>query len=78
MNLGAHFVTWFEEKSYLNALRYFADLRSVLDAFFEKILVMDPNHPELRDNRLAMLKRLKDSFSRIADFSEIVTEGKTS
>jgi glycyl-tRNA synthetase beta subunit len=31
---------------------------------------------DVRRNRLAILKRLYTSFSTIADFSEIVTEGK--
>jgi len=33
---------------------------------------------EIRANRLSLLKMLYDDFSRIADFSEVVTGGKTS
>jgi glycyl-tRNA synthetase beta subunit len=33
---------------------------------------------KLRANRLALLKTLVKEFSTIADFSEIVTEGKES
>jgi glycyl-tRNA synthetase beta subunit len=32
--------------------------------------------PRIRANRLAILKKLYEDFSTIADFSEIVTEGK--
>ena len=33
---------------------------------------------EIRSNRLSLLKMLYDDFSKIADFSEIVTGGKSS
>jgi glycyl-tRNA synthetase beta chain len=39
------------------------------------VMVEDDN---LRANRLALLQKLLDDFSTIADFSEIVTERKAS
>jgi glycyl-tRNA synthetase beta chain len=51
-----------------------ASLRPVVDSFFDRILVNDPN-PALRENRLALLSSLLSEFSTIADFSEIVTKG---
>jgi glycyl-tRNA synthetase beta chain len=37
-------------------------------------MVMDPD-PDVRSRRLLMLERVVDSFSGIADFSEIVVAG---
>jgi glycyl-tRNA synthetase beta chain len=65
---------------YLAALRAIASLRPAVDGFLgssrdEGVLVMAPD-PRLRDNRLALLRRAGRLFTRIADFSEIVVEGK--
>jgi glycyl-tRNA synthetase beta chain len=62
---------------YEAALREIATLRPVIDKFFDKVMVMveDDN---LRANRLALLQTVVKEFSTIADFSEIVTEGKES
>jgi glycyl-tRNA synthetase beta chain len=51
-----------------------ASLRPQVDAFFDKVLVMDPD-PAKRENRLAFLSQLLQKCSTIADFSEIVTSG---
>jgi glycyl-tRNA synthetase beta chain len=51
-----------------------ASLRPQVDAFFDKVLVMDPD-PLKRENRLAFLGKLLQKCSMIADFSEIVTSG---
>jgi glycyl-tRNA synthetase beta chain len=62
---------------YQAALMEIAKLRPAVDKFFEKVMVMvDDDH--LRANRLALLLTLVKEFSTIADFSEIVTEGKES
>jgi glycyl-tRNA synthetase beta chain len=55
-------------------LREVASLRPQVDAFFDKVLVMDPD-PLKRENRLAFLGKLLQKCSMIADFSEIVTSG---
>jgi glycyl-tRNA synthetase beta chain len=64
-------------RSYEAALLEVARLRPAIDKFFDKVMVMveDDN---LRANRLALLQTLVKEFSTIADFSEIVTEGKES
>ena len=49
--------------------------RARVDAFFDKVMVMVEDE-QLRANRLALLQTLLREFSTIADFSEIVTEGK--
>jgi glycyl-tRNA synthetase beta chain len=60
---------------YERALLEIAKLRPAIDKFFDKVMVMvDDEH--LRANRLALLQTVVKEFSTIADFSEIVTEGK--
>ncbi len=64
-------------RDYERALLEIAKLRPAIDKFFDKVMVMvDDEH--LRANRLAVLQTLVKEFSTIADFSEIVTEGKES
>ena len=64
-------------RNYEAALLEIAKLRPAIDRFFDKVMVMvDDEH--LRANRLALLQTLVKEFSTIADFSEIVTEGKES
>jgi glycyl-tRNA synthetase beta chain len=60
------------ECDYAPALEAIASLRPQVDRFFDHVLVNAPD-PALRANRLALLGRLLDEFSSIADFSEIVT-----
>jgi glycyl-tRNA synthetase beta chain len=60
-----------EARNYAAALEAVATLRPAVDAFFDKIMVMDPK-PELRAARLALIQSVLDGFSGIADFSEIV------
>ena len=59
------------------ALLEIAKLRPAIDKFFDKVMVMVEDE-KLRANRLALLQTLVKEFSTIADFSEIVTEGKES
>jgi glycyl-tRNA synthetase beta chain len=66
-----------EDKNYLDALRALATLREPTDKFFDKVMVMVEDE-RIRANRLALLQSLLNNFSTIADFSEIVTEGKES
>ena len=66
-----------ESKNYLNALRALATLREPTDKFFDKVMVMVEDE-RIRANRLALLQSLLNNLSTIADFSEIVTEGKES
>ena len=55
------------------ALAHIAQLRPVVDTFFDKVMVMVDDE-KLRSNRLALLATMQRSFSTIADFSEIVAE----
>jgi glycyl-tRNA synthetase beta chain len=62
-------------KQYETALIKISTLRPAIDAFFDKVMVMVDDE-SLRANRLGLLQTLVREFSSIADFSEIVTEGK--
>ena len=63
------------KKEYGDALMLLSTAREPVDAFFDKVMVMVDDE-KLRANRLALLRTLLKEFSTIADFSEIVTEGK--
>jgi glycyl-tRNA synthetase beta chain len=64
-----------KEKRYGDALLLLSKAREPVDNFFDKVMVMVEDQ-RLRANRLALLQNLLTEFSTIADFSEIVTEGK--
>jgi len=64
-----------EKKEYVEALLLLAAAREPVDRFFDKVMVMVEDQ-QVRANRLALLQTLLREFSTIADFSEIVTEGK--
>ena len=64
-----------KKKEYSDALMLLSTARKPVDAFFDKVMVMVEDE-RLRANRLALLRTLLKEFSTIADFSEIVTEGK--
>jgi glycyl-tRNA synthetase beta chain len=66
-----------QSHDYSGALHLLATARETVDAFFDKVMVMVDDE-QLRANRLALLQTLLREFSTIADFSEIVTEGKPS
>ncbi|WP_208437883.1 glycine--tRNA ligase subunit beta [Bartonella taylorii] len=53
------------------ALNTLAPLRKFIDIFFEKVLVNDKN-PDIRTNRLALLKRIHTITEAVADFSKLV------
>jgi glycyl-tRNA synthetase beta chain len=66
-----------EQKKYREALLLLATARNPVDRFFDKVMVMVDDELA-RANRLALLRDLLKEFSTLADFSEIVTEGKDS
>ncbi|MGA2351869.1 MAG: glycine--tRNA ligase subunit beta [Terracidiphilus sp.] len=57
---------------YGQALEAIATLRPVVDAFFDKVMVLDSD-PDVRGANLALIQQVLSGFSGIADFSEIVT-----
>jgi glycyl-tRNA synthetase beta chain len=66
-----------KRKEYIEALLLLSTARDDVDRFFDKVMVMVEDE-RIRANRLALLQTLLKEFSTIADFSEIVTEGKES
>jgi glycyl-tRNA synthetase beta chain len=60
------------EKAYGEALALIATLRPTVNAFFDKVMVLDPD-PTIRGAHLALIDEVLRGFSGIADFSEIVT-----
>ena len=65
-----------KKKDYRGALLALSAAREPVDAFFDKVMVMVDDE-QIRANRLALLQKLLSEFSTIADFAEIVTEGKS-
>ena len=60
------------EHAYTEALGEIATLRPAVDAFFDKVMVLD-NDPAVRGANLGLIASVLEDFSGIADFSEIVT-----
>ena len=60
-----------QERKYGEALGKIATLRPVVDAFFDKVMVLDPDE-RIRGAHLVLIDGVLKGFSGIADFSEIV------
>jgi glycyl-tRNA synthetase beta chain len=57
-------------RRYRDALSIMASLGPALDRFFTEVLVMAED-PEVKANRMALLRSMRDQFARVARFSEI-------
>jgi glycyl-tRNA synthetase beta chain len=62
-----------QKRQYEKALLLLSTARELVDAFFDKVMVMVDDE-SVRSNRLALLHTLLAEFSTIANFSEIVIE----
>ena len=60
----------FRALDYTGALRALASLKAPVDAFFDKVMVMDKD-PRVRANRIGFLGRLHGTMNRIADLSKL-------
>jgi glycyl-tRNA synthetase beta chain len=60
-----------ERDQYTEALTSLAALREPVDRFFDDVMV-NVEDAALRDNRLNLLKRLRDLFLQVADISQLV------
>jgi glycyl-tRNA synthetase beta chain len=58
------------QREYTASLGHLAQLRSVVDTFFDEVMVMDPDE-QLRANRLALLAELRGLFAGVADLSRL-------
>jgi glycyl-tRNA synthetase beta chain len=61
-----------QARAYGEALALIATLRPAVDAFFDKVMVLDAD-PVVRGAHLGLIDGVLRGFSGIADFSEIVT-----
>ncbi len=61
-----------QARAYPRALEVIATLRPAVDAFFDKVMVLDPDET-VRGAHLGLIDEVLRGFSGIADFSEIVT-----
>jgi len=57
-------------REYASALGQLAQLRPVVDSFFDEVMVMDEDM-KLRSNRLALLSSLRGLFGGLADLSRL-------
>ncbi len=63
-----------EQGDYASALRSLASLREPVDSFFDEVMVMAEDDAT-RNNRLALLNRLRNLFLRVADISLLPSAG---
>ncbi|MGB9408449.1 MAG: DALR anticodon-binding domain-containing protein, partial [Terracidiphilus sp.] len=61
-----------QQRAYGEALAAIATLRPVVDTFFDKVMVLDPDD-RIRAANLGVVDEVLHRFSDIADFSEIVS-----
>jgi glycyl-tRNA synthetase beta chain len=62
----------YEKGSYTEYLKTFAVLKAPVDTFFDKVMVM-VDDANLRRNRLALLRDLREAMNRVADISKLAT-----
>ncbi len=63
-------VSWVQNGGYTEALTALAGVRAEVDTFFDQVMVM-AEEPQLRANRLALLKSLGDLMNQVADISKL-------
>jgi glycyl-tRNA synthetase beta chain len=68
--ISSHLDTLYQQSDYSAALKILAGLSTAIDAFFDKVMVMDED-VEARRNRLSLLAELKGLFDRIANLALI-------
>lgn len=65
----------FANRQYKEALTALASLREVVDTFFDQVMVM-ADDDTLKNNRLALLQKLRDLFFEVADISYLAATKK--
>lgn len=60
----------FKANDYSGYLKSFAALKSPVDAFFDQVMV-NAEDANIRNNRLALLRELRDAMNRVADLSKL-------
>ncbi len=69
--MGSRARAHLEKDEYSEALAALAGLREPVDAFFDGVMV-NTEDEALRNNRLNLLKNLRDAFLQVADISQLV------
>jgi glycyl-tRNA synthetase beta chain len=64
--------TLFKSGDFTSYLKSFAALKTPVDAFFDKVMVMAEDKA-VRANRLALLRDLRDAMNKVADLSKLAT-----
>ena len=59
-----------EVENFAGAMRALAEMRPVVDAFFDHVTV-NADDPKLRENRLHLLSEIRAATLNVADFSKI-------
>ncbi|MDH3353694.1 MAG: glycine--tRNA ligase subunit beta [Chromatiales bacterium] len=65
----------FSSRNYTDGLKQLAHMRDSVDHFFDSVMVMDDDEA-IRNNRLALLKRLNQLFTHVADLSLLKGDSK--
>ncbi|HUC70330.1 MAG TPA: DALR anticodon-binding domain-containing protein, partial [Stellaceae bacterium] len=69
-DVNAKIETLLNEEAFTPAMVLLGTLRDPVDAFFDRVTV-NTNDARLRENRLRLLARIRDTMNRVADFSQI-------
>ncbi|MFB3844856.1 MAG: glycine--tRNA ligase subunit beta [Candidatus Cloacimonadaceae bacterium] len=64
-----------EQLDYTGVLRELVEIRADIDRFFDDVLV-NSDDLNLRQNRYALLQKIRKAFLKVADLSLLVVEGK--
>lgn len=64
----AHTKELFRKRQYSEILKSLAELKTPVDDFFDHVMVMTEDQPR-RENRIAMLKKLRTLFLQVADIA---------
>lgn len=67
------FYSFMNDRKYDDALSVLVSFKESIDNYFDKVFVMD-NDEAIKNNRLALLKKIKDMFLTYGDFSKIRIE----
>ena len=65
------FIKMIENSDYVSAFKVLKELMPYIDAFFEKVMVMDKDNA-VKNNRITLLTHLNFMFKKMGDFSKIV------
>ncbi len=66
----ARVIPLFKAREYTRGLESLAGCKSAIDGFFDSVLVMDED-PQIRNNRIALLRALRELFLEVADISHL-------